>query len=328
MCAHPLALTLCVAIAGCSRAASIPPGPPGPSTTALATRPVRDSFTAIYSFRGGSGDGAYPNGGLTEALGVLFGTTAGGGPTGAGTIYETSTSGAESPVHIFTGDPDGDDPWPPPIKRDGAMYGTTAGGGTANLGAVYEIGRHGGEHILYSFQGGSDGQTPIAGLMKYRGIFYGATLYGGTYSDGTVFAVTPSGKEHVLHSFGASGDGQNPYTTLFARSSLLYGTAVNGGAYGGGTVFTITPSGTETTLYSFGGASGDGVSPRGVPVAVGGELYATTEFGGAYGQGTIYKITTAGQEQVLHSFGGSDAEDPTDGLYYYNRAFYGTGYQG
>jgi uncharacterized repeat protein (TIGR03803 family) len=164
--------------------------------------------------------------------------------------------------------------------------------------------------------------------MKYRGVFYGATLNGGTYSDGTIFAVTPSGKEVVLHSFGASGDGQNPYTTLFAHLGVLYGTAVNGGAYGGGTIFTITASGTEATLYSFGGVSGDGVSPRGVPIAVGGELYGTTEFGGAYGQGTIYEITTGGQEQVLHSFGGSDAEDPTDGLYYYKRAFYGTGYQG
>jgi uncharacterized repeat protein (TIGR03803 family) len=220
-----LAYAPCCAFVAILTACGASQPPTGVSTGLQAERAsfvrASDRFTAIYSFRGGSGDGAYPNGGLTVAYGVLYGTTAGGGPTGAGTIYEISPSGQESPIHIFAGAPDGDDPWPPPIRFNGGLYGTTAGGGANNLGAVFKIGRYGAERIVYSFQGGADGTQPIAGLMHYDGTLYGATLYGGANSDGTIFAIDRRGKERVLHSFGGSSDGENRYTTLTAYDGVL-----------------------------------------------------------------------------------------------------------
>jgi uncharacterized repeat protein (TIGR03803 family) len=39
-------------------------------------------------------------------------------------------------------------------------------------------------------------------------------------------------------------------------------------------------------------------------------------------------MTPSGQERILHSFESGDAEDPTDGLFYWHGLFYGTGYQG
>lgn len=324
--AFSISIVFSASLAGCGADASRSLVQPQVS----ALRAARNHFEAIYSFRGGSQDGAYPNGGLTAANGFLYGTTAGGGPTGAGTVYKISPTSQEEPEHIFGGSPDGDDPWPPPIALDGYFYGTTAGGGTKNLGAVFVMTPNGTERTFYSFTGGTDGTEPIAGLAQYKDALYGATLYGGADNDGVLFRLSQVGKEHILHTFGnGSGDGANPYTTVSPHNQVLYGTAVNGGAYGGGEVYTIQPSGDAyTIIYSFGGKTGDGVSPRGAPIFIDGTLFGTTEFGGAYGQGTIYEITPSGAERVIHSFGSPDAEDPTDGLFYWHGVVYGTGYQG
>jgi uncharacterized repeat protein (TIGR03803 family) len=85
----------------------------------------------------------------------------------------------------------------------------------------------------------------------------------------------------------------------------LYGTTLGGGsAKGFGTVFKITPSGTLTTLHSFCAQSGcpDGQFPQtGLVQATNGNLYGTTISGGAYGNGTIFKITTSGMLTTLYS---------------------------
>ena len=87
-------------------------------------------------------------------------------------------------------------------------------------------------------------------------------------------------------------------------SGNLYGTSSSGGAYGKGLVYTIAPDGTETDLYSFGTSSTDGTSPQnGLLMDAAGNLYGVTQTGGQYGQGTVYKLTQAGVESVLYSFG-------------------------
>ncbi|MGB6714215.1 MAG: choice-of-anchor tandem repeat GloVer-containing protein, partial [Candidatus Cybelea sp.] len=50
-----------------------------------------------------------------------------------------------------------------------------------------------------------------------------------------------------------------------------------------------------------------------------------TSNGGKYGYGTVFSITTAGTEKVLHSFGtGSDGRAPIDGLIELKGNLYGT----
>ena len=59
-----------------------------------------------------------------------------------------------------------------------------------------------------------------------------------------------------------------------------------------------------TSLYSFGAGGGsDGLTPESGLTRFNGALYGTTTAGGAYGQGTVFKISTAGVESVVHSFG-------------------------
>ncbi len=180
------------------------------------------------------------------------------------------------------------------------------------------------ETVLYSFGNQSgDGSYPYAGLiMDKKGNLYGTTLAGGTNNIGTVFKVVPPGKkggawaETVLYSFGSqSGDGSYPYAGLIMdKEGNLYGTTYYGGTNGQGTVFKVTSSGEESVLYSFGSQSGDGYYPyAGLIMDKKGNLYGTTYYGGANGVGTVFKVTSSGEESVLYSFGSQSG----DGVYPY-----------
>lgn len=150
----------------------------------------------LYSFQGGSSDGAYPRAGLVAVNGTLYGTTAEGGTGcvhvaqggGCGTVFSITPSGTEAILHYFTGGAhDGSYPTATLLALNGKMYGTTSdlfrrhGSGT-----VFSITPSGTERVLHDFTGGSDGATPVGGLINIHRTLYGTTESGGAYNDGTV----------------------------------------------------------------------------------------------------------------------------------------------
>ncbi|MGA9273334.1 MAG: choice-of-anchor tandem repeat GloVer-containing protein [Candidatus Cybelea sp.] len=95
------------------------------------------------------------------------------------------------------------------------------------------------------------------------------------------------------------------------------------GAMRQATVPRILPGGSFKVLYRFDGP--DGQAPQAGLIDVDGTLYGTTNYGGKYGSGTVFSITTAGSEKVLHSFkGGADGSSPQSGLLDVNGTLYGT----
>lgn len=121
----------------------------------------------------------------------------------------------------------------------------------------------------------------------------------------------------VLHTFTGGQDGATPYSGLtLDRAGNVYGTTAEGAnqsCLGGcGTVFRISPSGILTSLYRFNGNDGD-FAEANVTIASDGTLYGTTEFGGVYGAGNVYRLqpparalgNATGQwnETVLYTFG-------------------------
>jgi uncharacterized repeat protein (TIGR03803 family) len=83
-------------LAGCGGGSGGPLSPPpaGPSTalrvtTAEQTRPSH-RYHALYSFKGGSEDGEYPEAGLIDVSGTLYGTTPAGGANDGGTVFALS----------------------------------------------------------------------------------------------------------------------------------------------------------------------------------------------------------------------------------------------
>jgi uncharacterized repeat protein (TIGR03803 family) len=209
---------------------------------------------------------------------------------------------------------------------------------------VFKITPQGTLTTLYSFCSQSncdDGANPSGPVMQASdGNFYGTTFEGGTGCSpvgcGTVFKITPSGALTTLHRFNAD-DGYWPFAGLVqASDGNFYGTTNLGGIdglNGQGTVFKITPSGALTTLYNFCSQSNcsDGAEPYGALVqASDGNFYGTVTGGGAYGDGTIFKITPTGTFTTLHSFVGA-----SDGAYPYaallqgrDGNFYGTTFEG
>jgi len=175
-----------------------------------------------------------------------------------------------------------------------------------------------------------DDGFPVSGLTDFNGALYGTT-YGGGGQWGVVYRISSAGKGNILYSFKAGDDGAHPYAGLTVLNGMFYGTTAEGGAKGAGTVFRITPSGDEHVIYSFTGGS-DGEYPYGALIVVGGELFGTTYQGGSTGSsgwGTIFKVSTAGREQVLYRFkAGSDGAHPVGGLASFDGALYGTTYQG
>ena len=121
----------------------------------------------------------------------------------------------------------------------------------------------------------------------------------------------------TLVSFNGDGDeGSAPVGSLIADSNGdLFGTTVEGGANDGGTVFEIvkTPTGyasTPTTLVSFN--TNDDLPQGGLIADSNGDLFGTTEFGGANGFGAVFEIVKtasgyASTPTTLVSFNGDDA---------------------
>jgi uncharacterized repeat protein (TIGR03803 family) len=70
-----------------------------------------------------------------------------------------------------------------------------------------------------------------------------------------------------------------------------------------------------TVLYTFNGGSDGGFPAGDLIFGVGGDLYGTTYRGGANGMGTIFRLSTSGQQRVIYSFKGNpDGAYPVSGL--------------
>jgi uncharacterized repeat protein (TIGR03803 family) len=263
------------------------------------------ALTTLHSFD--STDGKYLYRGLVQATnGNLYGTTFLGGAWSDGTVFRITPSGTLTTLHSFKG-ADGDVPLAVLTQHtNGNLYGTTEAGGASGDGTVFKITPSGKLTTLYSFCSRSnctDGALPYAGLVQgANGNLYGTTYGGGTSGDGTVFEITPSGTLTTLYSFCSQSnctDGSGPEAALVrATNGNLYGTTPLGGSncmnMGCGTVFKITPSGKLTTLYSFCSQSNctDGAYPyAGLVQDTNGNLYGTTQAGGASGDGTVFRLS-------------------------------------
>ena len=166
--------------------------------------------------------------------------------------------------------------------------------------------------MLTDFAGTGSG-TPLAGVVPDQN----GNVYGTGYLDipGTVFEITNAGQFQILHRFDYS-DGVDPfYGLIFDPHGNLVGQTMDGGGNGeGGTVFELSPSGGGWTFnlrYSFPGITAtENVGFASLGMDAQGNLYGTTVVNGAYGYGTVFKLSPSANGWTytdLHDFtGGSD----------------------
>lgn len=198
------------------------------------------TFTTLADFGGTTGTYVgpiAPRAALIQAKnGTFYGTSAGGGVDGQGTVFSVTTAGVFKALVSFTGITGsalGGTPEAPLLQAtDGFLYGTTRLGGTSGRGTVFRMSTTGALTTLISFTGGTPvlGAEPRSGLLQdNEGHLFGTTTTGGTNNAGTVFQIDNALPAKAL----VATDG---VTALFSTRATVSG--------------TINPKGT-TALYYF-----------------------------------------------------------------------------
>jgi uncharacterized repeat protein (TIGR03803 family) len=316
------------------------------------------TFQTIFTL--GEYEGVQPTGALViDQEGVIFGTTYGGSaiaPTGS--VFKLTRGAGQGDgwsletIYIFKGGADAANPVSGLVGKNGVLYGSTINGGEVGAGAIYQLvkGKEGWtESVIYSFVE-QYGWEPNSVIVAPDGALFGTTIKACCIEQsGVVFSVTPPVEtgdpwgETLITDFppGNLYSSVDPVGLVQGPNGVLFGATASGGTYGLGSLFELTPptSGTAwtlTELWSLGSGS-DGVNPGSAPVLdSAGALYGTTERGGTFNKGAVYKVSPPAMagapwtETLLYSFTGSaDGSRPVGGVVFgKNGSLYGVASRG
>jgi len=171
---------------------------------------------------------------------------------------------------------------------------------------------------LHDFTNTPDGAGPLR-LTSANGLLFGSTVNGGANGDGCLFVFNTNRSTLTpLYGFsGAANNGGSPNNILVA-GGMIYGDTYVGGTNGLGMVYAVGTNGAGfVPLYSFAG-NPDGEYPQSGLLLSGNTLYGTTYGGGAFGYGTVFKLTHNGGSWTytdLHDFtSGEDGGKPIGGV--------------
>jgi uncharacterized repeat protein (TIGR03803 family) len=235
--------------------------------------------------------------------GRLWGTATDLGPRGHGSLFRMSQHGHVVLAHAFALEDGVAHPQALTQGADGNFYvlaSQTAGGWPALL----RITPHGKVTVVYrSAFGAADCMTSFALLIQSRdGDFYLTDAYGNAEPrNGCIVRVSPHGHVSVLHRFSGT-DGLRPMALVESSDGHFYGVTHSGGAHDAGTFFRMRRNGQVTLLYTFGPHEPGGPFPNTLVEGSDGHFYGFTANGGAYGRGTVFRLTRQGQLTVLHDF--------------------------
>jgi uncharacterized repeat protein (TIGR03803 family) len=161
------------------------------------------TYQVLHRFASYPADGQNPLGGLVmDASGNFYGTTEGGGPSGAGTVFKFAFVNGHWRKTVLYGFPDCADgciPGSTPVlDKAGNLYGAASGGnqgcGPDPCGTIFKLSPHKNGKWSYSVLhrfSGPDGNFPWGVVVDGKGNIFGTTESGGTYNAGTAFEITP-----------------------------------------------------------------------------------------------------------------------------------------
>jgi uncharacterized repeat protein (TIGR03803 family) len=273
---------------------------------------INGAFQTLVPFN--ATNGSNPQAALTQGTdGNFYGTTQGGGPNSWGTVFTLTTNGALTTLATFSNE-NNINPYTALVQgTNGNFYGATQNGTKAGDGNIFEMTPTGTLNVVYSFTGGQDGNEPIGALAQGTdGNFYGLTTGGGAHANGGVFKMTPAGALTNLYSFTGLSDGYNPIGALVqGTDGAFYGVTrrnVIDNLQFYGTIFKVSTNGALTTLYALDPVVyGDGEYPfAGLIQGADGNFYGTTMYSDSTMNGTLFRITSAGEYTTFVTFNGSD----------------------
>ncbi|WP_292998569.1 choice-of-anchor tandem repeat GloVer-containing protein [Nevskia sp.] len=195
-------------------------------------------YTLLHRFI--PGDGVMPYAPpIQSRSGTLFGTTFGGGPRGAGTVYRIEPDGSGyRQLHAFTGS-DGSFPSATVTEgRDGYLYGLTsivnpfAGPIVRPGGTVFRVAPDGSHfRVLHTLNARTDGYEGQQALVETGdGVFHGVTRYGGTHDLGTIFRMLAPPVVRFGSGNAAPSDDGGSATVVRGQSLRLHWDAIHADA--------------------------------------------------------------------------------------------------
>ncbi len=275
------------------------------------------TITASASFNGVNG--TTPDAHLyLDNSGNLYGTTASGGASGRGAIFEYTPGGSINTLASFDLVTNGTQPQSALVPDGrGDLIGTTVQGGPGGGGTLYEYSAGSGISVLANFSlfSVASGSYPVGNIvLDSQGDIFGTTRMGGSANLGTIFEYSPGVGLTTLASFTGPNGAQPVAGLTRDASGNLYGTTLAGGTGNQGTLFQYTPGVGLTTLASFTGVNGASPSSP-VVLDARGNLYGSAYSGGSYGYGSLFEYTPGVGLMTLASFGGpSNGANPQGAL--------------
>lgn len=264
------------------------------------------SVTALAEFFGAS----QSSDGLVQgADGTLYGVASRSGANRQGLLFRIQPDGTDYAVlRDFRLGSLGSNPCnPPAFGPFGKLYGATISGGNYGQGVFYRVGTDGSGYtvIHHVRDDGTDGFRPGGLTLAGDGRFYGIASRGGAGGFGTIFRLSIDGTVDNLHAFDSIGGSYVNRVALHPNGEL-YATATRG-RWGDitqprGAAYQISTSGAVTQLVLFKAQHGGFFPCSPIQVGMDGQLYGTTEKGGAHGVGSVYKLNVQGNLRAIHSF--------------------------
>ena len=243
---------------------------------------------------------------ILDSAGDLYGTSFYGGADNVGTVFKVTPKGALTVLHSFSSKYGGE--LPQSITRDGKgnLYGATPyiRGEVDIEGTIFKMtpeenGKYNFGTLWTDFGIGPlsvavDSNKNLYGIIEqYTGIVSGSC-------GSCLFQISGAGVWADLWDFDYVN--YNPRGTLVIdQSGDVFGTiGGDGGSSSWGYVYEWSPVSGYSVLHTFNGT--DGAYPNGLALDAAGNLYGTTNLGGANSVGTAFKITTTGAFSTLYNF--------------------------
>ncbi len=280
-----------------------------------------NTITDLVNFDGANGFNPYLQTMVMDGAGNLYGTTQQGVSTEAGTYGTVFELVSREPETVA----------PPPATPTL----TTTAGGIVVLGSGTSLtdsatlagGNNPTGTITFTLTGPNgtvvdtetdavDGNgtytTPNGFLPAAAGVYQWGVTYSGDSANNPV--VTPN--LSTLATFNGGNGAQPADGALFRDANgNLYGATRQGGSSSDGTIFELpNGSSTVTTLASFNGTNGANPA-SGLIMDSAGNLYGTTQAGGADSDGTVFELPNGSSTIItLASFNGTNGASPANGL--------------
>jgi uncharacterized repeat protein (TIGR03803 family) len=264
---------------------------------------AKNPISILHSFTGA--DGESPEGVVFGPSGDLYGAASRGGtdssgnPTSDGDVYEMSPSTGDLTIlHDFLG-PEGAFPGPTVFDDAGNLYGMTSAyetGSTQSSAQLFEISNQGAFADLSYIPVGSYPSGNI--VVGSDGDLYGAFDTQGIRTT-SVFRYSRAGG--LQTAFSLPGDVAGDVLLNLGYDGTLYGAGLGGGI--AGSIFHVLPDDSVYVIFTQPMLDGAQSAP-GLVAAANGLLYGATYYGGQFGYGCVFSISTDGTFTTIHAFDG------------------------